>query len=41
LNAGKTIYAIEKKTEQGTWGASAHEESHQIIKDVITEIGRN
>jgi hypothetical protein len=41
LNAGKTIYAIEQKTEQGTWGASAHEESHQIIKDVITEIGRN
>ena len=41
LNAGKVIYAIEQKTDQGTWGASAHEESHQILKDLITEIGRN
>ena len=41
LNAGKVIYAIEQKTDQSTWGASAHEESHQILKDLITEIGRN
>lgn len=28
------------KTEQGTWGDSAHEESYQIIKDTIRKIGR-
>ena len=33
---GKVI----EKTEEGTWGASAHEEGHQIIKDTILEIGR-
>ena len=27
------------KTEEGTWGASAHEEGHQIIKDTILKIG--
>ena len=27
------------KTEEGTWGASAHEEGYQIIKDTILEIG--
>ena len=27
------------KTEQGTWGASAHEESYQIIKDTVRRIG--
>jgi len=32
---GKVI----EKTEEGTWGASAHEEGHQIIKDTILEIG--
>ena len=32
---GKVI----EKTEEGTWGASAHEEGYQIIKDVILEIG--
>ena len=40
FNAGKVIYQINEKTEDGTWGASVHEESHQIIKDTITEIGR-
>ena len=40
LNAGKVWYAVEQKTEQGTWGASAHEESHQMIKDIITNMGR-
>ncbi len=29
--AGKVV----EKTEEGTWGASAHEESYQIIKDSI------
>ena len=33
--AGKII----TKTEQGTWGASAHEEGYQIIKDTILKIG--
>ena len=32
---GKVI----EKTEEGTWGASAHEEGHQITKDTILEIG--
>jgi len=32
---GKVI----EKTEEGTWGASVHEERHQIIKDTILEIG--
>jgi len=27
------------KTEEGTWGASAHEEGYQIIKDTILKIG--
>jgi len=40
LNAGKVWYAVEQKTEQGTWGASANEESHQMIKDIITNMGR-
>ena len=28
------------KTEQGTWGSSAHEESYQIVKDVILKAGQ-
>ena len=39
LNAGKVWYAVEQKTEQGTWGASAHEEGYQIIKDAIRKAG--
>ena len=37
-----TAILIDKsisKTDQGTWGASAHEESYQIIKDTIRKIG--
>lgn len=37
-----TAILIDKsiaKTEQGTWEASAHEESYQIIKDTIRKIG--
>ena len=37
-----TAILIDKsitKTEQGTWEASAHEESYQIIKDTIKKIG--
>ena len=33
--AGKII----EKTEEGSWGASAHEEGYQVIKDTILEIG--
>ena len=28
------------KTQSGTWSASAHEESHQIIKDTIKQLGQ-
>ncbi len=30
---------VIQKTEDGTWGASAHEEGYQILKDTILEIG--
>ncbi len=33
--AGKII----EKTEEGSWGASAHEEGYQITKDTILIIG--
>ena len=33
--AGKII----EKTEEGTWGASVHEEGYQILKDTILKIG--
>ena len=33
--AGKII----EKTEEGTWGASVHEEGYQILKDTIFKIG--
>jgi len=46
VNIGAKIYKgtvltgkVIEKTEEGTWGASAHEEGYQIIKDVILEIG--
>ena len=32
---GKVI----EKTEEGTWGASAHEEGYTGIKNIILEIG--
>jgi hypothetical protein len=38
LNTAQLIYAIEQKTEAGTWGTSAHEESHQMIKDTLRRI---
>ena len=38
LTTAQLIYAIEQKTEAGTWGASAHEESHQLIKDTLRRI---
>ena len=33
--AGKII----EKTDEGSWGASAHEEGYQILKDTILKIG--
>ena len=30
---------VIKKTEQGTWGDSVHEEGYQILKDTILRIG--
>lgn len=38
LQIGKVIYAVEQKHKAGTWGASVHEESHQIIKDTLRRI---
>jgi len=35
--AGKII----EKSEEGSWGASVHEEGYQIIKDTIIKIGEN
>ena len=35
IMAGKVI----EKTDDGTWGASAHEEGYQITKDTIFKIG--
>jgi hypothetical protein len=32
---GKVI----EKTKEGSWGASAHEEGHQSVKDTILKIG--
>ena len=30
---------VIKKTEEGSWGASAHEEGYQITKDTILKLG--
>ena len=38
LQGARTIYAIQQKTETGTWDDSWHEESHQIVKDTMREI---
>ena len=38
LHIGQVIYAIEQKQSTGTWGASAHEESYQIVKDTLRRI---
>ena len=45
-NVGQKVYQgiiytgkVIKKTEEGTWGASAHEEGYQITKDTILKIG--
>lgn len=40
LTTGKTIYQIEQKTKKDEWGASAHEEGAQIIKDIARGIGK-
>ena len=45
-NVGKKIYQgiiytgkIIEKNKEGTWGASWHEESHQLTKDAILKMG--
>ena len=45
-DVGKKIYQgiiytgkILEKTDQGTWKASWHEESHQFTKDAILKMG--
>ena len=38
LQVGKVIYAVEQKQSAGTWGASVHEESYQIVKDTLRRI---
>ena len=38
LQGARTIYAIQQKTETGTWDDSWHEESHQLVKDTMREI---
>jgi len=46
VNLGAKIYKgtiltgkIIQKTEDGTWGASMHEEGYQITKDTILKLG--
>ena len=46
VNIGAKIYKgtvltgkVIEKTEEGTWGASVHEESHTAIKNFILELG--
>ena len=39
-NGAKIIYQAHQKSKQGTWRASAHEESHQIVKDIIRKAGQ-
>ena len=39
-NGAKTIYNIERKTQERTWKDSLHEESHQIVKDIIRKAGQ-
>ena len=31
---------VQEKTEKNEWSASMHEESHQIIKDTIKQLGQ-
>ena len=38
LNSAILADKAIQKSEQGTWGASAHEEGHQLIKDFLRGI---
>ena len=40
INGAKIIYNIERKTQEGTWKGSIHEESRQIVKDAIRKAGQ-
>ena len=38
-NGAVIVGKIIEKTEEGTWGASAHEEGYQGLKDFILKVG--
>jgi hypothetical protein len=40
-NTAIMLDKVNQKTKQGTWGASAHEESHQAVKDAVLDMGKN
>jgi hypothetical protein len=40
LSALNTTAKVIEKTEKKEWKASLHEESHQILKDIIREAGK-
>ena len=40
LSALNTTAKVVEKTEKKEWKASLHEESHQILKDIIREAGK-
>lgn len=40
LSALNTTSKIIEKTEKKEWKASLHEESHQMLKDFIIEVGK-
>jgi hypothetical protein len=39
-NTAVLIDKVGTKSQQGTWGASAHEEFNQAIKDSILKVGQ-
>ena len=40
-NTAIMLDKVNQKTKEGTWKASAHEETHQVVKDVILDMGKN
>jgi hypothetical protein len=39
-NSIQVYNKVQEKTEKNEWSASIHEESHQIIKDTIKQLGQ-
>jgi len=41
----RTVYQgavlVDKAIQKRDWSASAHEESHQAVKDIILDMGKN